>query len=495
MSVITKAQIGIADAHTGNYEQGIRGLSDAYDHCTGIDLKAQIVLNIVQCRLDAGDHYEAAQEYDLLEELYKQLYGDTAKGSGVLAVLWNDKATLYDKMGDFVSAIDGYETALQYWMSSQDVTELSEAVLSAKGDGELVNILINEAITAIKASGYTSTAQDLIDKALIVCRERFGEDSSETARCYSAVAGFYSMTQDKGHEKLYLDKALEISLNTVGENSALTASIYGSLGQYHAFRGELETAVSYYERAIDIRRNILGYNDLLTASLYEDIAFANDLMLDFKGAIEAGRTAVAICEGLVGKDSPQTADAYIELSRPLINTDQYAEAQELLDRSMTIYQKHLPDGSVDEAFACQYQMKLYQRQGKYEAALAAGKTSLALFQKFQGESHSNTADAEAFLGDAYVLLGDAANAETLYSRAAAVYSDIFSPKAVHNAMDFRIRDLIALEEISTTGMSYQQIDERVSQLSETVTDEQVADRYASWGTTLFVKEAFCGLPV
>ncbi len=481
MTITTRVQISIADIHLGNYEQGFRDLNEAYDSCTSINYKAQIAQEIAQCYLEMGEYVKANQWYDVLETLYEDLYGDSESGYNVLAVFWNDRALLYSELGQPSYAIKAFEKAQEYWMNGHNVTELSEATLSAYGDRELANILFNKALTIVESNGNTDTAFDCVDKALIICQKRFGENNAETARYYTSISSVYNALQDKENEKTCLDKALDISLNTTGKNSELSASIYDATGSYYSFWGEYETAIPYFETAIDIRRNILGYNSLLTAYMYENIANAKNRTYNFEGAIEAARTAVEICEGLVGENNTQTADAYIELSRPLINTNQYDEAQELLNKSISICQTYLPDGLTTEAFAYQYQMKMYLRQKKYEDSLTAAKTSLELFEKVLGVSHSNTADAKMFLADTYVFLGDASKADPLYAQALAVYTVVFSPEIIHNTMDGRIKDLIALESIDTTNMTYQEIEDEVSELSESVTDEQVQNRYSSWG--------------
>lgn len=482
MTITAKVQLSMADIHSGNFEQGYRDLNDTYDRCTNIEYKLQIAQNLAQCCMEMGDYAKAAQWYDVLEFLYQQFYGDSVMGTKFLFAFWNDKAMLYSNIGDTSSALKSFDKAKAYWMKYHDVSELSDAALSAYGDRELANILINEAITIVDSSGDITAATDCIDKALIICTKRLGEDNPETARCYSAVAGIYNAIQDKVSEKAYLDKALRIALNTVGENSELTASLYNAYGNYYTFWGDdYDTAVAYYERAINIRRNILNYTDQLTVYMYKNLANAKNQMHDFEGAIEAGRTALELCLSLSGENSTYAAEVYIELSRPLINTDQYAEAQELLDKAIALCRKYWQNGSITEAFAYNYQMKMYFRQEKYEDALTAGKISLDLFTKLQGERHSNTADAKLFLGDAYVFLGDASSADALYAQAAAVYQNVFSMETVHRAMDFRIMELIALESIDTTGMDYREIKDLVNELASSVTDEQINSRYAAWG--------------
>ena len=481
MTITTKVQISISDIHLGNYEQGFRDLNEAYYNCTSINYKVKIAQNIAQSYMAVGDYSKATQWYDTLEILYEELYSNGESAYNVLATFWNDRAVLFSDLGETSNSINAFETAQKYWMSGHNVTELSEATLSAYGDRELVNILINEALTIVASNENVDGAFDCVNKALIICQKRFGENNSETARCYTSISSVYNALQDKENEKVCLDKALDISLNTSGKNSELSASIYDAIGKYYSFWGDYETAISYFETAIDIRRNVLNYNNLLTAFMYENIANAKNRLLDFEGAIKAARTAVEICEGLVGENNILTAEAYSELSRPLINTNQYDEAQRLLNKSITICQTYNPRGSITEAFNYQYLMKMYMRQHKYEEALSAAQTSLELFIKIQGETHSNTADAKMYLADTYVFLGDAGEADTLYVQALPIYNVVFTPEIIHNTMDSRVKDLIALESIDTSNMTYQEIEYKVSELSKTVTDKQVQIRYSSWG--------------
>lgn len=481
LTIIAKCQISIADVHLGNYEQGFRNLNDAYQACDSYDVKAQIAQSIAQCYLGMSDFSGAGEWYDVLEELYSVIYADSVAGSATLLTFWNDRALLYADMGNAAAAVTCFEKAESYWLLSRDEPELTESVLADSGDKELANILINEATVLADVPGGAKRAADCAGKALIICRYRFGDHNAETARCYASISNVYNALQDKENEQFYLFKALEISLNTVGENSELTSSIYNSIGNLYMFDGDYETAVEYYERSIEIRRNILSYEHLLTAKTYENIANAKNRRGDYSGAEEAGRKAVEICEGLFGEDNMQTAGAYIELSRPLINTDRYEEALALLDKSLAICEKHAPEGSVTEAFARQYLMKMYVRQGEYDKALTAGTDSLKLFEKTQGENHSNTADAKLFLGDVYVFLGDAQNADSCYAQAFVIYEDLYSASAVHQSMDGRIRNLIALERVEADRLNHQEIAERIAVISEDVTDAQVLERYQAWG--------------
>lgn len=483
-TIITKSQISVADVHLGNFEQGFRDLYEAYDECDILEYKVQIGQGIAQCYTEMGKYDEASEWYDKLEKLYVEMYGDSDSRNETLAVFWNDRAQLYADMGQADRAIECYDKAEKYWLKAHGITELTNTALEAKGDKELANIYINKAITLVEMTSNSEKAMECVNKALVICKERLGENNAETARCYSSISGVYNTLQDKKTEKQYLEKALDISLNTLGENSELTSSIYNSIGNLYLFDNEYETAIDYYEKSIEIRRNILSYDHLLTANTYLNISNAKNRLKDYEGAIEASKKGVEICEQLVGEDNMHTAEAYIELSRPLINTDRYDEAQSLLDKSKAICKKYSPDGSVTEAFTYQYQMKMLLRQEKYEEALPQGLTSLKIFQKVQGENHSNTADAMMFNGDVYSFLGDAENTGLYYSQAVKVYKNIFSPEIVHKALDERVRELIALESIDTHGLSYKEIKEKVTASAKNITNEQIKKRYALWGYDL-----------
>jgi tetratricopeptide (TPR) repeat protein/transcriptional regulator with XRE-family HTH domain len=99
---------------------------------------------------------------------------------------------------------------------------------------------------------------------------------------------------------------------------------------------------------------------------------------------------------------------------------QYAEAEPLLVRTLSIREQELGTEHLDTGASLHSLGVLYRRQGKYEQAETLYLQALSIYEQHLGTEHPNTASVLNDLAALYVRLGKYEQAEILYQRVLTV---------------------------------------------------------------------------
>ncbi len=99
---------------------------------------------------------------------------------------------------------------------------------------------------------------------------------------------------------------------------------------------------------------------------------------------------------------------------------QYAEAEQLMMRTLSIREQQLEGEPLDTAVSLHNLAVLYRRQGKYEQAETLYLQALSIYEQRLGPEHPGTASVLNDLAALYVRLGKYMQAENLYQRVLTV---------------------------------------------------------------------------
>jgi tetratricopeptide (TPR) repeat protein len=162
---------------------------------------------------------------------------------------------------------------------------------------------------------------------------------------------------------------------------------YKSLGDIHRQRGELRKAAQLYQKAIAVDRKLVqAYAGLAKVRIASD---------DLEGAITTLRTAVSL-------DADYT-EGFVLIGTALVQLQRHGEAVAPLKKAVAV------DGKDAQA---RYRLaEAYLGAGEFRAAVESGTAAVTRQKDFYA--------AQVILADAFVELGQLAEARTWYERAIA----------------------------------------------------------------------------
>jgi tetratricopeptide (TPR) repeat protein len=130
--------------------------------------------------------------------------------------------------------------------------------------------------------------------------------------------------------------------------------------------------------------------------------------------------ALSICEQHLGVEHPDTAMSLNALAVLYDQQGEYEQAEPLYKRALSVFEQHLGAEHPDTARCLNNLGLLYQEQGKYEQAEPLYKRALSIFELYRGVEHPDTAMTLHNLARLYGLQGKYEVAELLWKRALAI---------------------------------------------------------------------------
>ncbi len=178
-----------------------------------------------------------------------------------------------------------------------------------------------------QALGLYKPSGQLLENALELRREAFGEDSEEVMRGLSELAGIR-------RDQRRLDEALELAQRTLdrsrrlfGEPHLETASASHGLAMIHVARGEWQEAEDLHQGALEVRRELLGAEHVETAESANDLAEVLFYREEFEAAEPLFRAALDVRRRLLGEDHPAVAETLHNLAAIALIQGELEEAE------------------------------------------------------------------------------------------------------------------------------------------------------------------------
>ncbi len=115
-----------------------------------------------------------------------------------------------------------------------------------------------------------------------------------------------------------------------------------------------------------------------------------------------------------------TPDLLLSMGVYLVARGHYAEAEPLLEQSVTLQEQHLGPEHLTTGLHQHWLASLYNNQGRYEQAEPLYQRALAIHEQQRGPQHPDTATSLGNLAGLYHDQGRSKEAEPLYQRALAI---------------------------------------------------------------------------
>jgi hypothetical protein len=207
-----------------------------------------------------------------------------------------------------------------------------------------------------------------------------------------------------------------------------------------ALSAEPLEAKSAFAQALPLRqaystwcREVLGEEHPDTAQSYYALNRNWNGQGEYAEAERVSRKALSIRIKMLGEEHPETANSYTAVAVNLDNQGKHAAAQPLYRMALTICQKVLGEEHRHTANAFNNVALNLSFQAKYAAAEPLFRQALAIRTKLFGEEHLETAKSSQGLALNLSSLGKYADAETLERKALAIRVKVLGEENVDTA--------------------------------------------------------------
>jgi tetratricopeptide (TPR) repeat protein len=189
--------------------------------------------------------------------------------------------------------------------------------------------------------------------------------------------------------------------------------------------------------------------------------------------------ALSIREQVLGSQHPEVASTLNDLVELYVLQGKYQQAEPLMQRALSIREQVLGPQHAQTATALNNLAAIYIKQGKYQQAEPLMQRALALREQALGGDHPEVAESLNNLGLLYIQQGRYAEAEPLYQRAIALDEHIQGPE--HPETLVHISNLASLYTFQGKYSEAERLNQRVLTARERVLG--LEHPYTAW--TLF----------
>lgn len=396
----------IATSHTAA-EEGDYSLT--WEPATAADLALQTAR-----RLDEqANEYKSQELYDEAETLYRNSleirYELLGRSHYEIANSLNYLARLYHDQERYEEAISTHEQVLELRRSANDSFLYTTLEYMAE--------LYSE-------QGRYAEAEPLLHEALLLQKEKWGEDDVEIVPSLDKLAALYS-SQGRYDDALSLsEEALEIQQETWGNSHPLVVSSLRSLASLYVTLGMYSKAQFLNEQALSIRYDHLNQDNRMdVAIILNSLASLYRLQGQYDEAEVKFRESLTIREEQLGEggiDSEQSEENELNLAIGLDNLAElyrhqgrYEEAEPLFEQVLAIWRKHLGGNHINVATSISNLALLYAAQGRYEEARPLFEQSLSIKRAQTVENPLDVAIGLNNLASVYMREGRHEEAEQL----------------------------------------------------------------------------------
>ncbi|MBB5209085.1 tetratricopeptide repeat protein [Chiayiivirga flava] len=215
-----------------------------------------------------------------------------------------------------------------------------------------------------------------------------------------------------------LDRAnrLDEALAVHGEALALRRAAYdgvhdeisqslGNIGEAQRRLGRLDQAEASLREAVAIDARVYDKPHNTRALRLATLAAVVGERGDVAGAEALIRESLRIREQLYGADDPRAARSRINLGVALVQQGRNADALDVLDVAQRIFAGAEGDWRTELAYVQQNRSRVLRNLGRFDAATAASRQSIALSTDLQGPDGPETLNAQAGLGRLLLATG------------------------------------------------------------------------------------------
>lgn len=249
-------------------------------------------------------------------------YLDTQIARGTLSLFKQDYSAAEKYYSDVVETIDR-----QYGNSVRDLK------------GELLNCYVTGMGAMSTLFGYTGRyreAVDLLNKAIPLLKENFGETHPDYIACTSNLGTYYFKLGDYRNAESTLKESMRLSLQIFGEKHSHYFNALGVLATLYETKGQYEKAEPLFVRSLELRKELYGPVHPSIAVALLNLSNLSNSMGNYARSEEYIREAMDLTRSTLGEASADYANGLNALANAYILQQNDADALPLLKRAAQI---------------------------------------------------------------------------------------------------------------------------------------------------------------
>lgn len=242
-------------------------------------------------------------------------------------------------------------------------------------------------------------------KSAVQEAEKFGEADPRFSRTLNSLGVCYLELSWTDRAEPFLARSLSIREKLFGQTSVEVAESNNNMGQLKQLQNLYEQAGAYFSKALNILEKAAASTTELIAQTLINLGRNFNLLNDGKQAEEPLRRALAIAiinnekqqpqfgaKSISSKsappDSPQIAEIETTLATAYLKQGNYAEAEKLYNKALTIDVKELGEEHAFIATILDGLAELYEKQDRKQDAESWKKKAQAIREKTLGNENA-----------------------------------------------------------------------------------------------------------
>ncbi len=359
-----------------------------------------------------GIDFKNISQTDKLSLLEAYYHGKICLNAKELIEWFNEISKIFDKAAEWKTIMPLYEDLINH---------------IEKTNGEMRIELANLQISLARLYEFFdkfSEGKELLNNALKIRKEIFGEKHQDVARVLNNFAVLYGKQGKYNEAEPLLKQALEMNTLILGDNHIDLANTMTNLAILYLYSGKYEDAEQLYKRALEIRENNLGKEHIDVGSALSNLATLYLTEGNYALAETFFVKALENFQKNFGEEHPMTASVYYNISNLYLKQGKYFQAEPICRKIMKIYEKVFGKENNDYADAENNLAILYYQLKRYKESLPLFENALKIKKQILGNEHPEIARLLKELSNNYRDIGKFNQAEQLYKKSLEIYEKI-----------------------------------------------------------------------
>jgi tetratricopeptide (TPR) repeat protein/tRNA A-37 threonylcarbamoyl transferase component Bud32 len=351
----------------------------------------------------------------------------------------SERLLLMDSLAHALGSLGQRSQALEVAMAA---SALAERELPS--DHQALANALNTHGLLLDAEGRSAEAVPLLERALKIRLQVFGEQSIETASTLHNLGLASRRLRRLEDAEAWLQRSLAAKRAILPEEHMRVLSGQEALANVYRDRGELARAVESLQQMRELRVRVNGADSIRVANLSNELGNALQDLGRYGDAEQVYREALRINRLRRGDDSPDTAVVLNNLASLLEDRGDYAAAEPLLRESLRIRATALGAEHPSTARVHHNLGRLLMQRGALDAARVELERAFALRQQALPQPHLESMGSLLMLAQLEVEARRAGQAALRLAEARAQFDALDPPDTNQRLRLLRVESAVAL---------------------------------------------------
>jgi serine/threonine protein kinase len=276
--------------------------------------------------------------------------------------------------------------------------------------------------------GLFESAFPLLENALRIRRQVFGEEHLEVAKYLDSLANLYMDLGEGGQAEPLFLRALKINQQALKPDDIKIAASLNNLAILYHQQGADDRAEPLFKSALAIYQKRLGNRHPQVANSLNNLGSLYRSRGDLKLAEPFFRQAIEIQEEILKPNDLNLAQSLNNLAILFFEQGNRGQAEPLYLRTLSILETVLGREHPDVATTLNNLAELHRQVGDRSQAEPLYRRAFKIQEKILGRTHRSTVTTQANLADLHRAWGDTQRAGQLYQEIATVQLESLGPE-------------------------------------------------------------------